>query len=263
MPRYWHDKHSVNKIEDIELREINRALSADKKPYFMKYIYPALMRQYNTYIKNTNRNSLREFQFTVSELMRMPYEDLTERQCDFLRYYNYRMPVGLGDCVMNKICRAFEQTFDRHAGRVSNCGNFDYTILKSGTEYTAKQFGTVKRLYEDYNKRLKNYAIFADYERVDDCDSREALSTMNEEFRKECDKVCPDKRALCDIILDICYSKKSTKRFAWNICGDEIIHNLLEKNNFEISYPTISSDGEIQYCGERFTIKKSKIEDNE
>ena len=58
MPRTWHDRHAANKIEDDELREFYRSIVADKKPYFMRYIYPALMKQYNQYIKNTNRNCL-------------------------------------------------------------------------------------------------------------------------------------------------------------------------------------------------------------
>lgn len=73
MPRTWHDRHAANKIEDDELRDFYRSIVADKKPYFMRYIYPALMKQYNQYIKNTNRNCLREFQMTVDELrMVMP-----------------------------------------------------------------------------------------------------------------------------------------------------------------------------------------------
>lgn len=51
MPREWHDRHSVNLIEDTDTRRFYLKLVADKKPYFMRLIYPALMKQYNTYIK--------------------------------------------------------------------------------------------------------------------------------------------------------------------------------------------------------------------
>ena len=47
MPRTWHDRHAANKIEDDELRDFYRSIVADKKPYFMRYIYPVLMKQYN------------------------------------------------------------------------------------------------------------------------------------------------------------------------------------------------------------------------
>ena len=263
MPKSWHDRHTVNKIEDDDTKRFYRSIVADKKPYFMRYIYPSLMKQYNTYIKNTNRNALREFQMTVDEMMSMPFENLSERQRDFLRYYSYRMPVGVGNCIMNKICRRFEQEFDGHIGRHNASVKFDYTIMKSGNEYSTSQFYAVKRLYEDYNKRLQNYMVFADYERVDECDSIFEISTMNSDFRRECFSACPNEQTLCDIILDICYSKNSTKKFAWSMCGETIINNLLSKNNFAISFPVIDANGDISYSGEQYSLKTKTIEVNE
>ena len=52
MPRDWHDKHAVNKIESTAQRDFFRSIVASRKPYFMRYIYPSLMKEYNTYIKN-------------------------------------------------------------------------------------------------------------------------------------------------------------------------------------------------------------------
>ena len=253
MPRLWYDRHTANKSEDDV--KFQRAIVADRKPYFMRYIYPTLMKQYNTYIKNTDKNALREFQMTVSELKAIPEQDRTERQEEFIKYYDYRMPVGTNECVMNKICWKFEEEFDKHMSRHNATVNFDYSMMRSAEEYTTKQFNSIKHLYEDYNKRLTSYAIFADYERVDDCDSFTAFSVINEEFRKECCKICPNEKVLCNIILDICYTRSSTKRFAWSMCGSEIIHNLLSKNDYKISYPTLSNDGDIKFCDNKFIIK--------
>lgn len=260
MPKTWHDRHAANKIDDETERSFYRSIVADRKPYFMRYIYPALMKQYNTYIKNTDRNALREFQMTVSEMKKIPCEKLTDRQKDFLRYFDYRMPVGIGDCVMNKICRRFEDEFDGYISKHNTSVKFDYAIMRSNADYSRSQFNAVKKLYEDFNKRLRNYAIFADYERVDECDSYKEMSIMNDEFRKECSIICQNKDSLCNIILDICYTKNFTKRFAWSMCGKDIIHNLLSKNNHTISFPVIDKNGDIYYCGERFSVISKKLE---
>lgn len=261
MPRLWYDRHAANKSEGDA--KFQRNIVADKKPYFMRYIYPMLSKQYNTYIKNTDKNALREFQMTVAELKAIPKSDLTERQEEFLRYYDFRLPVGINPCVMNKICWRFEDEFDGHIGKHNSVIKFDYSIMRSEDEYTTKQFNSIKRLYDDYNKRLASYAIFADYERIDDCDSFIALSVMNDEFRKECYKICPNKNTLCNIILDICYTRNSTKRFAWSMCGSEIIHNLLQRNDNQISYPTLDSDGDIEFCENKFIVETIKIEVSE
>lgn len=261
MPREWHDRHSVNTIEDADKRRFYLKLVADKKPYFMRLIYPALMKQYNTYIKNTNKNAMREFQMSVDELLALPNEELTSRQRDFLRYYHSRMPVGDNDCVMNRICRRFENEFDGYLGRHNADIDFDYTIMKSGTAYSKTQYNAILKLYENYNKRLRSYAVFANYERVDEYDSFSRMYEMKTEFIGECTKICQNRFALCDIVLDICYRRSSTKRFAWEICGEEIVHNLLAKNNGEITYPTLDNSGDIHFAGNRFSIVKQKLEE--
>lgn len=259
MPMAWHDRRSANKIEDESRRGFYRSIVSEKKPYFMRYIYPPLMKQYNTYIKNTNKNALREFQLTIPELLSIPEEELSDRQKEFLRYYRMKMPVGTNGCVVNKICEKFEERFDRGVSCYSPASDFNYRIMRGDAEYTTNQYYAIKKLYTDYNKRLKNYAVFNYYEKVDEYDAAREIADMSEEFRKECDKICPNSSSLCNIILDLCYTKSSTKRFAWNMCGAEIIHNLLRKNEWSISYPTMSDDGEIEYGGNRFTVMTKKI----
>lgn len=262
MPRSWHDRHEANQIEDDNRREFYRRIVADKKPYFMRYIYPALMRQYNTYIKNTNKNSLREFQLTVDELKSVPVEELNERQIEFLKYYHQKLPVGTGPCVMNKICKRFEEEFDGYVGRRNKEVVFDYSFMRNNYEYALSQYNAIRKLYDDYNQRLRSYAIFANHERVDECEASVEMSVMNAEFRKQCDLICPSRESLCNIILDICYRRNSTKRFAWSMCGEEIIHTLLSNNNHIISYPTENPAGNIVYCGNKFSVKTYKAEVN-
>lgn len=265
MPKEWHDRHSVNKIEDDdEQRELYRRIVADKKPYFMRYIYPALSKQYNTYIKNTERNALREFGMTVKELQNTSPDNLNQRQKDFLDYYRRRMPVGMNDCVMNKICRRFEEEFDGYIGKYSLNEKYDYGFMKSSNEYTPRAYYQIQRLYEDYNRRLITHSILSDCERSDNYESVITLDIMNNEFKEECSKICPNSSTLCNILLDICYRKKSTKRFAWNMCGHDIIKNLLDKNDGYISFPTqcTEEESELVYCGTHFRIKKKLIEVN-
>lgn len=260
MPKYWHDRHAANRIEDESEREFCRSIVADKKPYFMRYIYPQLMKQYNTYIKNTNRNSLREFQMSIDELVATDPEMLSEHQAEFLKYFNSRMPVGTAPCVMNRICKRFEEEFDGYIGKHRSKVAFDYTIMKYGEEYTASQFRDIKRLYDEYMGRVRNYMMCSEYERVDECESSSVLWSMRDEFEKRCFSLCQNKYMLCDILLDICYTRNSSKKFAWSICGKDIINSLLKHNNNTISFPKLDDSGDIIYCGERYSIAEKVIE---
>ena len=259
MVRSWHERHECSKIQDASTRDFYRSIVADRKPYFMRYIYPALMKQYNTYIKNTERNAMREFQMTVAELEAIPEVERSDRQNEFLKYYHMRMPVGVGDCVMNRICRKFEEAFDGHIGRHNSGTPFNYEIMKSDAEYLPKQYYAVRRLFEEYRRKVSSYIVFAEYERVDEYEQFSELSGMEEEFNKECAIVCPNRKALCNIILDLCYLKNSTRRFAWRICGDVIIENLLEKNNHIIHYPVLSENGDLEFGGEQYIMEQKEI----
>lgn len=262
MPKYWHDRHAANKLEDEELRAKNRAIAAYRKPYFMRYIYPALKRQFSTYEKNTTRNALREFQMTVDELRSTPFADLSEQQVDFLRYYQYRMPVGTNDCVMNIICRKIEDAFSSANIAALRGDDFDYTTLKSGTAYTVRQYYAAQKLLNDYNDRVAEFSATAGTERVDKAESSAALTALNDEFRKACDLICSDRFALCDLLLDLCYRKNRTKRFVWSICGEEIIQNLLSANEGRIRWPELCGDAEpdVRYGGMGFCVKSAVID---
>lgn len=260
MPRTWHDRHSANKIEDDGVKKLYRGIVADKKPYFMRYIYPDLMKQYNLYIKRTDKNALREFGQTVSELGEIPHNELTDRQKDFLHYFDYRLPVEDAHCVMNIICKRFEDSFDGFVGRSGRAESFDYSILKSGSEYSKAQYAAVKRLYGEYIKKLQSYAIFAKAERVSGDDATYAINGMREEYRRECERVCQNERMLCDILLDICYQKGSTKKFVWDMFPEVIVGNMLEKSGGRISYPRMDDDGQIEYCGNRFVVDELILE---
>lgn len=259
MPKEWHDRHAVAKIEDEDKRDFYRRIIADRKPYFMRYIYPALMKEYNNYVKRTDKSALREFGMTVSELKALPIEGLTDRQKEFIHYYEYMMPVGINDCVMNKICRRFEDAFDGRAWAKDDGRRFDYTFMKNSSDYTAYRYDEIKKLYTIFNKRLKRFVVYAKTERVDEYEYFNMVESMRESFERECAIVCQDSMSLCNILLDICYTKNATKQFVWKMCGEEIIRSLLEKNGMRISYPERDDFGDVEYGGKRFSIREIYI----
>ena len=245
--------------EEIKKREFNLRILADKKPYFMRYIYPNLINQYNTYIKNTNKKCVREFRVTIEELLSKDSTELSFEEAEFIKFYYQRMPIGTHNCVMNKICRRFESEFDGYLLKNSTEEYFDYEIMKSGEEYSAKQYSEVKRIFEQYTKRLQEYMQFAKRERIDEDECSAKKSLMVYEFKAECEQVCSNSSQLCDIILDLCYSRSGSKQFCWDICGEEIINNLLAKNNNKISYPTIDDYGDIEFGGKRFVMISKEV----
>lgn len=263
MPKDWYDR-SANRItddmsdEEIHRRQFNLRILADKKPYFMRYIYPNLMGQYNTYIKNTDKKCMREFRQTIDELVNKNPEELTGEEAEFMEYYVQRMPVGTHPCVMNKICLRFEDEFDNYFLKNIPEDEFDYTIMKSGQEYTVTQYNAIAKLYEQYTKRLQEYMQFSKRERIDEDESATKRSLMVRDFKIECERACSNVSQLCDIVLDLCYRRSGSKQFCWDICSEEIIDNLLRNNNNTIYFPVQNEDGNIEFGGKRFTLESKE-----
>ena len=262
MPRSWYDYHANGlpegaSEEEIARREFNLRILAERKPYFMRYIYPSLMKEYRDYIKSVETKCVREFRMSLSELLAIPGEEMTEEQRAFEQYYQHRLPVSNHNCVMNRICRRIEQEFD---GKLKAwCEEpFDYTIMKSGDEYTQKQFYQCKAIYEAHNEWLIEEVKRSKRERMPTED--ESLALDEQWFRQKCLEVCNSGRVLCDILLDLCYQRSGTKEFAWDVAGYFIIANLIRRNGGRIFYPVRDAEGDIEYAGLRFSMAAADID---
>lgn len=264
MPKEWYDRLSNRILEEdtpevIERKELNLRILADKKPYFMRYIYPDLMKRYNTYIKNADKKCLREFRQSIEELQEKGIVGRSDAENEFLEYYFQRMPIGMHTCVMNKICKRFENEFDNYFFKSVDENNFNYEVMKSGQDYTATQYNAITKLYDQYTKNVQEFMQFSKQERMDKDESAAERHNMIHNFKLECEKISSNSSQLCDIILDLCYKCNSSKQFCWDMCGDEIINNLLGKNNNTIHFPVQDNNGDIEFCKKKFSIQCKEI----
>ncbi|SHO53683.1 hypothetical protein [Anaerocolumna xylanovorans] len=262
-PSEWFDyRFNEIKLNDTEeeksKKEFNQNITADKKPYFMRYIYPQLMKSYNDYLESSNQKCICEFKLTLNELIEKPNKTIQE--CDFLDYYEKRMPVSNYNCIVNKICRILEDQFDNYLINFKSDAEFDYSILKSDSTYTKQQYKTINTLYKEYCDELQKHQQRAKRERLNKDDINETRNILMQNFMQKCLTACPDDNVLTNIVLDICYSSKKSKQFAWDICGRTIIENLLKQNDYMIWYPKESDEGDIEFNGKKFIMKNKKLE---
>lgn len=273
MPSNWYTA-SENKIsededaETIQRKNFNMSIVAAKKPYFMTYVYPRLKVENDTYIKNNNSGVIRRFnQYGINSISDL--ENYNKRTNDMDRYLNYyygRMPVGINPCVVNRISWMFEDVFKNYLSKFSryiretNNSNFDYRILKSGVDYSKATYNKVYEIYKEYNRQVEKYQKNSRTEKIEKYEMMLKHKMFVDFFKSECDRVCTNEDELCDIVLDICYTKEKSKQFAWDICGTVILKNLLNKNRNIINYPKlVSEDGDFEYCGKLFKMYKKEL----
>lgn len=253
MPKSWYDRHDIPRSVPESKQQLYKNIVADRKPYFMIYIYPALAKQYRDYTKRSGKNCLREFDMTLEELLAQPASALSDRQIEFIHHYKRHLPVGVGGCVVNRICKKFEDEFDGIVSRLSAVSNFDYTVYKSKCEYSYSRMAEIRTLLKDYERRMQSYCMFAQHEHIDNDDVVSELAVMEEGFREQCCKVCPNEAELCNIVLDLCYKTDKSKRFAWKMCGRQIIRNLAARNDNKISIMSECEKGDVFFNSKAFS----------
>lgn len=267
MPKMWYNRslckiHPDDDRETKTIKELNLRIVADKKPYFMKYVYPDVMAKYNKYIRDTNNKCIREFKQPVRELEQKPNK--TVREKEFLDYYRRLMPVGNSPCVINRIAWLIEEKFDNFLQRAIPKFDFDYSILRSDSEYSGNDYNNIVGLYDEYLDELRHYQQYVKSDRVDKDDSVIFRRLMVDKFRTKCIQICPDEFELCNILLDICYTSNTSKQFVWDVCGDTIIKNLLKDSKNKICYPQrVEGAGDFEFSGEHFIMCEKQYEEDE
>ncbi len=265
MPKEWYSYVS-NKIteqdspEVVTQKEFNLRIMADKKPYFFNYVYPSLMKGYRDYIKKEQARCIRLHGMTPEELKCKLYK--TEDEEEFLYYYDLLLPSDISPCIMNKITWIIENEFDGYGKRLRTInGDFDHNILKGeDPSYSKTTYKRIEETYKEYLGKVKKFEGQKSKIRMTGEERDKTRKLFMDTFIEEATGICPNEQELCNIVLDLCYKKEGTKKFAWDICGKTIINNLLRKNNSCVNYPEMCEDGDIDFKGFKFKMVERMVE---
>lgn len=267
MPTYWYkrqpesvcDKEGnvVRTQEEVDRNIYENRLCSSQKPYFMIYIYDALMKEYKDFVKTSNDNCLIDYGCSVSDLVLK--DDKSDEEIEFLNWYHKKLPVTDYGSTMNRLCHAVEREFSGYTNMIKGVKAFDKEILKSDVEYDKHTFNAVKKIYEEYRKADNDLRKMLSCGKISSEDRVLKLNQLSEVLKNKCIEICPDSKVLCNVLVDILYKGDANKAFCWNIVGDTIIDNLLEKNGNRIAYITKDKNGEIISNGERFTKRYMEV----
>ena len=260
MPSYWIERNP-NKVkkgdssEDVAKKRFNMSIVSDVKPYFFIYRYDAEWSKYNKYIKNVNSNCIMMFGKDLNELKKS--SNLSEKECGFLdNYYKY-MPVCIAPGVINRICWKIEDEFS--SLDVIPGAKYDYSRLKTVARYTTSEYKGVLDAYIQYSNELQDLMKISATNEHCDTDMDVLVLSLKQKWKDKCAEICPNQEILCNIVIDICSKGNNNKSFLWDMCGEQIVKNLMSEH-LSISYPEKDSCGDIYFNGERFSVRTLEME---
>ena len=260
VPREWLDA-KMFKIKDeddektIHEKQVNTNIAAEIKPWFFIYRYSQLKSELDKYMKACKSNCKIRFGKTLEDLCKS--EDKTDEEEVFLYNYKKYMPVSRAPGTMNRICWRIEDEFQ--TTDVLPDVEFDYSILKTDAEYTQEEYDEISKLYDEYNKNMQFFLKQKNKNELGDDEIGFDVVRLKNEFVNDCSVVCPDFEILSNIVVDLCYTSSKNKTFAWDIAGEQIFNNILRNNGNTITYPVENDDGDIEFCGKRFSLHTQQI----
>lgn len=216
MPSAWYN------IKACKNNRYLQSICAYKKPYFMIYVYDETRRAYKKYLKESDDKCRAIYNCSVQDL-RNHRESLTEEQKEFLFWYELKMPVGTGNCAMNKICRYVESQLDGYKAQLHKNSEFDYNRLKVRRRCTEEHRQALSDLERYYCECVKEYKK---QKHIDKGDANRNRHFIYKKFHREAKEICPNDEERLNIILDITYGKKGNRQFCWDTIGDLICERL-------------------------------------
>ena len=192
----------------------------------MIYIYDETKRDYKKYIKESNDKCKLIYNCSIQDL----YDNkdyLSDEQKEFLFWYEFKMPVGTGECSMNKICRYVESQLDGYKTQLHRNSTFDYNELKVKRRCTEEHRQLLRELEQEYRECVREYKA---QKHFDKGESNKDRKFLYKKFHEEAMNICPNDDERLNIILDITYGYNGNKQFCWDTIGDLICKRLEEMN---------------------------------
>lgn len=218
MPSNWYNLGACGENKYLQ------SLCAYKKPYFMIYIYDETRKQYKQYIKESNIKCHAIYNCSIEELYNQ--KNLTDEQKEFLFWYERKIPVGMGNCAMNRICKYVENQLDGYKSQLHKDSTFDYNVLKTKRRCTEENRQALRELEQYYCECIHQYKLKKD--KQDEFEKYHQRKNMIKLFKNKAIEICPNDDERINIILDITYGYKGNRQFCWDCIGELIISRLEE-----------------------------------
>lgn len=257
MPSFWTKYTKIlseDSAEEVTRKEFLNSLIADKRPYFMKYLYPHYKKDYNKFIYDFDLYSYAVFGFEFDKIPDELKDD--ERYKELVEYRNKKCTLIDSPCIMNRICHYMEKELKDIKRKNKNC-DCELIFEKLYNNTIDIDFSKLELLIE----KKKEYDDFKKTKQL----STSEFSTYEQYYknlRNDClEKVSSDIKELANLAVYICYklNPSKPKNFCWDVFGCGIVENLKEKTT-SVHVPCLNESGEVYYLGEHYTMEEVNLD---
>ena len=266
-PSHWTKWNRIEEDateEEKEQANFFNSVLVDKRPYFMRYLYPHYGKSYLKFNQNYETFCMAKFGKELNDVLLGEVEKLTEEEQEFVKMYNKYKPLLDTPCVMNKICHYMERTVKNIKGTSPrNSSSEVISLMRDASISLDSQ--KLKALYDLYRRYKTGKRTLSVIREGIDSNKLRTIEQYNKMIRREAYRVSSDINELANLAVTICYEAhpSDNKAFAWNIFGEGIIGNMLKnitKGKVYLTFaPFLDKEGDVEYLGKTYTMKEIEV----
>lgn len=224
MPSSWYNYRGCKGDEFL------KSICAEKKPYFMIYIYDDYKNKYKRYLEETNKTAYFDVGCSIQALQEK--SELTEEEQETLDNFERWCPFGMNKCTMNRICFYIEDVFSKYTSKLKKEKQFDYTKLKYPVSYDIELLEGIETIANEFNKEHKSVKFHRLATTVSN-DKELEQNFMNKnriakKYRELITEKCENDMIQLNVLLDLFYTGRCGGQFFWS-CGGKLMIERLEQ----------------------------------
>ena len=257
LPSHWKRFERVyqddtDAVKSEKYRHNSMVIS--KKPYFFRYLYPELNRQYKHYESAYNIISKDVYGIKFKKLLTKA--DKTEDEKTLVRRYQKFSPLIVSNCTMNTLCREFEN-IDFDIRFKNNYINYLPTFEDEGYIVDEEKLNKIRDLYRQYNNKKSVKYVDSIFDNLDDEDIRElrfnVMDTIKTNIQEDLFRLDLEVEEIMFHIGQLAkeYSKFNWS-FAWDILEDYIVGIIPQGK----TYSPIKNEHGQEYLGDFYSLKE-------
>ena len=277
MPKHWTRYTSeLPKGETDERMKFCNSIVADRKPYFFRYLYPICNSDYAKYQDDLDTDARTYLKIKLSDLLKKDKEELTAKEKEFLDDYYEYSPLIDYNGRMNKICHFMERSlkFTKNVSRTSS-ELLQQMMFDSETQFRDEDIDLMNKYFKRYRiekskkakgdhfreKSLKKYDVYDDGVLQETIVANSFDQYCSKLKREIIQSVDGDMNYIVDLAIYCCYIKtvSKPKSFVWDLFGNQIVKNIMDKSAGTISVPFLDEEGNLEYLGKRYSLMEVKI----
>ena len=224
--------------------KLNNSIIIDRRPYFMRYLYPNYNRKYLKFWQNYETFCISKFGKSIDDLLNS--ENLTEHEQEIKQKYFRFQPLIDSDCIMNNICHTMEAGIKeiKHTSKHASSAEKVIMILKDkDIPFDKDKFQALHAVFKKYKAGRRNFANMKD---ASGETKFHTLDQYSKSIRQEAYQISSNICELANLAVSICYEAhpSESKSFVWGVFGDGIVKNVTKNRQKSCAVPFLVQNDE-------------------